>query len=542
MKRCPQYRRDYFDDTLSFCLEDGSALIQGLSGIHSTQPPSFDSPTMIHSTTAPDSEPPTSFLHVNANRVSNESAIAVLPFTNMSRDEDAEYLSDGLAEELLNVLSKIKGLRVAARTSAFSFKGKQVSVEEIGRSLHVRSVLEGSVRSAGKRVRISVQLVDVSDGYHLWSQTYDRTLDDIFAIQDDIAASVVEEVRSRLFDKDADPSLSRQVKVEIADAVKDRAGDPEAHRLMLLGRHLVFRQTPEDLKRAVDHFERALAIDSRSPQCWIELGTVSLHQASDGLIEPARGFGRSKECADRALSITNDFAAAHALLARILIVVEFDFTGAYEAAHMAVKSEPENPYALHACGLISRALGRYAESEKMYRRVTEIDPLNLGAYGGLGATLWFSGRLDEAESCYRKVLELSSHSISMPAFLSLVLLEQGRIEEARAEADKETTPTWKGWAKAIIENAAGRPDEARKLLDEYIQEFSDTGQIQIAEIYSKMGLPDKAFEHLELALATRDPGIGGMVSSPLFRPLYSDARYKPFLRKIGIPEEYWPKS
>jgi TolB-like protein len=192
MKRCPQCRRDYFDDTLRFCLEDGSALIQGIGGMHSTEAPSFDSPTMIHSTAAPDSIWPTSLLPANANPATNENAIAVLPFANMSRDEDAEYLSDGLAEELLNVLSRINGLRVAGRTSAFSFKGKQTTFAEIGQQLGVSSVLEGSVRTAGKRVRISVQLVNVSDGYHLWSQSYDRTMDDIFAIQDDIAASVVE--------------------------------------------------------------------------------------------------------------------------------------------------------------------------------------------------------------------------------------------------------------------------------------------------------------------------------------------------------------
>lgn len=543
MKRCPQCLRDYFDDTLSFCLEDGSTLIHGLSGVHSSDAPpnSFEPPTkLIHDTATPNSASSTSFLPTEAFRLQNETAIAVLPFANMSPNNDTEYLSDGLAEELLNVLSRIKGLRVAGRTSAFSFKGKQTTFAEIGQQLNVSSVLEGSVRTAGNRVRISVQLVNVSDGYHLWSQTYDRTLDDIFAIQDDIAASVLEEVRSRLLDKDVDPSLSRQVKVEIADAVRDRAADPEAHRLMLLGRHFAFRQSPEDLERSVNHFEQALQVDPRNPQCWVELGMVRLLQASNGFVERGLGFAQAKECAERALSIRNNFAAAHALSANIRLSVEYDFKGADEAIHKALESEPENLLALRTCGLISRNLGRLAESEEMYRRVTEIDPLNLSAFLGLGSTLWLSGRLNEAENYLRKAMELSSKTIYVHAFLSLVLLEQGRIENARAEADNETTATWGGWAKAIIENAAGQPDKAERILVGYIPEFRDDGAFQIAEIYAAMRRPDLAFEYLEHALAVRDPGLSSIVASIHLRSLHSDVRWQPFLRKIGIPEEYWP--
>src|SRR5438445_6348173 len=180
MKRCPECRRDYYDDSLLSCLDDGSSLLDGPGGSHATNAPSLGyepATVMIHSTEAADTTP-TQVFAASASPVDNTNAIAVLPFANMSRDEDAEYLSDGLAEELLNVLSRIDGLRVAGRTSAFSFKGKQTTFAEIGRQLSVSSVLEGSVRMAGKRVRIAVQLVNVADGYHLWSETYDRTMDD----------------------------------------------------------------------------------------------------------------------------------------------------------------------------------------------------------------------------------------------------------------------------------------------------------------------------------------------------------------------------
>jgi TolB-like protein/Flp pilus assembly protein TadD len=475
-------------------------------------------------------------------RVPSETAIAVLPFANMSPTNDTEYLSDGLAEELLNVLSRIDGLRVAGRTSAFSFKGKQTTFAEIGRQLNVSSVLEGSVRTAGDRVRISVQLVNVSDGYHLWSQTYDRTLDDIFAIQDDIASSVVKEVRTRLLDKEPDPGLSRQVKVEIADAVKDRAIDPEAHRLMMLGRHFAYRQTPEDTKKAVENFEKALEIEPDYAQCWVELGIMRFRQAGNGLIDPESGFEQVKEYVRRALSISDDLASAHALLAYLLLLVEFDFTGSYRVIHKALESEPDNTYVLLTCGMISRRIGRFAEAVEIFRRVIAKDPLNVGAYVGLGTTFWHSGRLDEAEDCLRKALELSQSAVTVPAFLSLVLLGQGRIEESRAEVKNETVRVWSDWAQAIIETAAGRTDEAEAILDGYIREHREAGALQIAEIYAAMKRPDEAFEYLELALSKRDPGISIIVVSPHLKPLHSDSRWQPLLRRVGIPEEYWPES
>jgi tetratricopeptide (TPR) repeat protein len=242
------------------------------------------------------------------------------------------------------------------------------------------------------------------------------------------------------------------------------------------------------------------------------------------------------------LSIRKDFAAAHALLANMRLLVELDFKGADDAIHKAIQSEPENLYVVRIRGLISRALGRYPESEEMYRRVIGIDPLNLSAYTGLGNTSWFSGRLDEAESYYRKVLELSPQAVGVHANLGLVLLGQGRIEDARAEAEHEMASTWAGWARAIIQNAAGRVDEAEKILDEYIRENREQGAFQIAEVYASMRRPDLAFEYLEHALAVRDSGICGIAFSPLLRPLHSDARWQPLLRRIGIPEEYWPKG
>ncbi len=247
MKRCPECRRDYADDTLLYCLEDGTGLVQG-------SVPSPDEPQ-----TAILSEPPASaggqfneaktraFIHTNDEALVN--SIAVLPFTNISTDADNEYFCDGLAEELLNALSKIDELKVAARTSAFSFKGKNVNASEIGEKLNVKNVLEGSVRKSDDKLRISVQLVNAADGYQLWSERYDREMKDVFDIQDEITLAVVEALKIKLIGGEKAALLKRQTR------------DPEAYEFYLRGLSHFNRWTPSDFEKAIENFERAIQID-----------------------------------------------------------------------------------------------------------------------------------------------------------------------------------------------------------------------------------------------------------------------------------------
>ena len=239
-------------------------------------------------------------------------SIAVLPFVNMSRDEENEYFADGLAEELLNVLAKIRGLRVAARSSAFTFKGKRASVAEVGRALNVATVLEGSVRKAGNRMRISVQLVKVVDGYQLWSETYDRTLEDIFAVQDDIAQSVLKELRTTLLGEAADAMAGKEVAAAVAAAVKGRSTDPEAHRLFLQARHFIDRNTREDTKRGIDYLKEALALEPEFALAWGELGRAYSSEANWGWAASSEGYGRAREAGTRALALEPDLAEGHA--------------------------------------------------------------------------------------------------------------------------------------------------------------------------------------------------------------------------------------
>jgi adenylate cyclase len=265
----------------------------------------------------------------------------VLPFVIRSRDEEDEYSSDGLADELLNVLSKIRGLRVVARTSSFQFKGTKDDIATIGQKLNVATVLEGSVRKAGNRIRVAVHLVKVADSSHFWSETYDRTLEDIFAVQDDIAQSVVKELRTTLLGEAADSDASGQAKAEVAKAAKGRGTDPEAHRLYLLARHLVDRFTREDTARAIEYLKQALELDPEFSLAWAELSQTYIRESDRGWVPVAEGYARAREAAERALVLEPDLPEGHLNLGWIRMTYDWDWRGAESSTRRALGRVPE---------------------------------------------------------------------------------------------------------------------------------------------------------------------------------------------------------
>jgi adenylate cyclase len=431
MKRCPECRRDYYDETLRYCLDDGRALLEGPGDIHSTAAAGDDPATqLLHWQVPADGEPATISLGSGgAAHANNTNAVAVLPFANLSRNEDSEYFSDGLAEEILNVLSKISGLRVAARTSAFAFKGKQAGVQEIGRALNVSSVLEGSVRMAGQRMRIAVQLVNVGDGYHLWSETYDRTMDDIFAIQDDIAQSVAGELRSRLVGTSADPGT--EVAAEMAEAVKGRAVDPEAQRLMLLGRHLTRRFNEADLVQASKYFHRALKIDPDYAFCWCQLGhlyTVASSYSWDALDTQ---YEKAEEALTRALELEPDLAEAHARLGRIKWIRNGDMSGVRESIDRALELAPDDLDVLIVAGQMARELGLFDKAIAIHQRAATLDPLNPMAWHSIAASTYFAGDLGAAELAARRSIDIAPQRIYIRAHLARADVDEPRRRSAR---------------------------------------------------------------------------------------------------------------
>jgi TolB-like protein/Tfp pilus assembly protein PilF len=463
-------------------------------------------------------------------------SIAVLPFVNRSHDEEDEYFSDGLADELLNVLSKIRGLRVAARTSAFSFKGKQTTIAEVGRALNVATVLEGSVRKAGNRMRISVQLVKVADGYQLWSETYDRTLEDIFAVQDDIAQSVVKELRTTLLGEAADAKAAKDVTAQVAAAVKGRATDPEAHRLYLQARHFIDRYTREDTAKGIGYLKQALALEPEFALAWAELGRAYAREADQGWAPLAEGYERAREAVTHGLGLEPDLAEGHAGMGWIQMLHDWDWRGAEASYRRALELAPGNAVVLRQAGVLALNLGRLDEAIGLARRAVEQDPLSASTYHNLGTALHATDRLAEAEAAYRKALELSPQRALTRAYLSLVVLAQGRGEEALAEALREPEEWARLLSLAIIHHVTGRRAESDAALQELIAKYQGEAAYQVAEVYAVRGEADLAFEWLERAYAQRDPGLSQMKPQPLLRSLHADPRWDVFLRKMGLAD------
>ncbi len=462
-------------------------------------------------------------------------SIAVLPFVNRSSNEEDEYFSDGLADELLNVLAKIHGLRVAARTSAFSFKGRQTTIAEVGRTLNVATVLEGSVRKAGSQMRISVQLVNVADGYHLWSETYDRTFDDIFAVQDDIARSVVQELRTRLLGGATDLGARQEVTAQVAAAAKGRATDPEAHRLFLQARHLGQRNNRDDTAEAIGYLKQALELDPAFALAWAELGSAYGREAGSGWVPVIEGYGRAREAVARALALEPDLAEGHARLGRIQMNHDWDWRGAETSYRRALELAPGNVIVLNGAGAVATNQGRLEEAIGLYRRATELDPLRADVYSNLAATLDASGRPREAEAAYRKALELTPQRAVVHGMLSLNLLAQGRGDEALAEALREPEEWARLWVFAIIHHAAGRRAESDAALQALIAKHPQAAY-QVATVYAARNEPELAFQWLEQAYDQRDPGITEMKTELPLRSLHADPRWEAFLRKMGLAD------
>jgi len=338
----------------------------------------------------------------------------VLPFVNMSSDEEQEYFSDGLAEELLNLLTKIPELRVAARTSSFSYKDKGVKVAQIGAELNVGHVLEGSVRKSGDRVRITVQLIQAEDGYHLWSETYDRTLDDVFAIQDEIAAEVVAQLKVTL--------LSAAPIVEEID--------PEAYALFLQARHLARQGATESFEQSVALYQQALAIAPAYIAAWDGLAAVYCDQTDRGLRPIEEGYALARVAADKALAIDPDYPQGHARLGWIAIAYDGALAAAARHLERALELEPTDLDILGDAADLAGSLGRLDEAIALQEYVVARDPVNARGHRRMGVSYLWAGRLDEAIASFRTALTLSPGHLSVRNLIGTALLLKGEPEAA----------------------------------------------------------------------------------------------------------------
>jgi serine/threonine protein kinase/TolB-like protein len=449
-------------------------------------------------------------------------SIAVLPFVNMSSDKEQEYFSDGLSEELLNDLAKIPGLRVAARTSSFQFKGKTEDLRTVGEKLNVGTILEGSVRKEGQRVRITAQLIKVADGFHLWSETYDRELKDVFAVQDEIARSVAGSLKVALLGgKTAPPSPS--------------GTNTDAYNAYLQGRYFYERRSKENLEKAIGYYEQAVKLDSGYALAWVGLAVARSSQADGGYLPSKDGYEKAREASERALALDPNLAEAHAEMGWIKASYDWDWAGADASYQRALALEPGNATVVRRAAELAANLGRFEEALAQDRRAVELDPLSVPTHIYLGEHAYRAGRLEEAEAAFKKALELNPERPFSHTGLSLVYLAQAHPQEALAEAEREPDPFFRLGGQALAYHDLGRKKEADAALAEFVAKYHAEGAFQIAELYAVRGEADKAFEWLERSYAQRDPGLAQMKGDPPLKSLEGDPRYAAFLKKMRLP-------
>ena len=450
------------------------------------------------------------------------ASIAVLPFVNMSSDKEQEYFSDGLSEELLNDLAKIPGLRVAARTSSFQFKGKTEDLRTVGEKLNVATILEGSVRKEGNRVRITAQLIKVADGFHLWSETYDRELKDIFGVQDEIARSVAGSLKVALLGgKTATPSA--------------QGTNAEAYNACLQGRYFYERRSKENVEKAIGYYEQAIKLDPGYAPAWVGLAEARSLQAGHGYLPAEEGYRKAREAVERALALDANLAEAHAAMGWIKMSYDWDWAGADASYQRALALEPGNATVVWRAAELAANLGRFEEALAQDRRAVELDPLNVSTHIYLGEHAFRAGRLEEAAAAFKKALELNPERPFSHTGLGLVYLAQAHPQEALAEMEREREPFFRLGGQALAYHALGRKKEAGTALAEFVTKYHTEGAFQIAELYAFRGEADRAFEWLERAYAQRDPGLAQMKGDPQLKSLERDPRYAAFLKKMRLP-------
>jgi TolB-like protein/Flp pilus assembly protein TadD len=458
----------------------------------------------------------------SAAPAASDNSIAVLPFVNMSDEKSNEFFSDGISEELLNLLAKIPQLQVTARTSSFAFKGKETGIPEIARTLHVAHVLEGSVRKSGNAVRITAQLINAATDTHLWSQTYDRKLDDIFAIQDEIASDVVKQLKLTL----------------LGAAPKARTTDPEAYALYLQAVQLGRQVTAEAFKQSDALLHKVLAIDPHYAPAWIGLSGNFSNEASQGLLSIKEGFAQARDAAMKALAIDPEYGAARASLGYIAMVGDNDLAGAAQHVERALALDPADPHVLGTSSTLLANLGRPDEALALGEAMVRRDPVNVTALYNLGNFQRAAGQLDAAIASYRTVLSLAPRRGVAHAQIGNALLLKGDAQGALAEIEQETSEVWKMIGLPLAYHALGRKADSDGALAALIAVAEKDGPYNIAYVYAYRGEADKAFEWLGKAVEYGDGGLGEIVTETLFDKIRTDPRWLPFLRKVGkAPEQ-----
>jgi adenylate cyclase len=451
-----------------------------------------------------------------------EKSVAVLPFVDMSEKRDQEYFSDGLSEELIDHLARTADLKVIARTSSFQFKGKNEDMRTIGQRLGVANLLEGSVRKSGTTLRITAQLIRVSDGSHLWSQSYDREMGDIFNTQDSIAIAVVTALRATLAASNS-PSRDRPVNIE-------------AYNALLRARYFRRKQTKLDTERSIAAAEEAIKLDPEYALAWSTIGTQYNFLGVSGWMPPKEAHAKAVNAVDRALAIDPKLAAAHLVLADLEWNYDRDFSASAAESQRACELDPYPLCETQTAGYLAIAEGHFDEAIRLFQKVAEADPLNVWTLEILYMPLFASNRLPEAERAVQRWLELEPNSANPHCRLGEVLLAENKPREAfgvmSEEADEGNRLTCVPKALWVL----GRHAEADVMLIEAKNKYADLHSVNIAENYAMRNDKNEAFKWLAYAYDIREPYITLIKSDRLLNNLHGDPRFTALLRKMKLPE------
>ncbi len=470
-------------------------------------------------------------------------SVAVLPFADMSPQHDQEYFSDGIAEEILDALARVDGLRVVGRTSSFSFKGKSEDLRTIGKKLGVAAVLEGSVRKDGNRVRVTAQLVKVADGYRVWSETYDRELTGTFAVQDEITSSVIQALRVKLL-----PG-------RLAVARQRQPSSPDAYNYYLLGRQFFAQATDDSARRAVEAYEKALALDPGYAPAWSALATQLFNLAFDVSVGAWAGpetpsaakamWQRSLEAAEKAVALDPDLAEGYSARGLLRVFLNWDWQGAQDDLDRALALAPGDAHVQRRYGLLLAIRGRSEEATEALRKAAESDALFPANWLHLGRYYLATGRVPLARSAFERALEIAP-GMDVNFDLALLALFEGRPAAALADFERNRHEMSRLSGTALAQHALGHARESRQALVALIRKYGDKSPALVAGVYSWLGERDPVFEWLDRAYAMHDPGLVGIRAKealcgrlPLMfalrDQLRDDPRYKAFLRKMNLP-------
>jgi TolB-like protein len=450
----------------------------------------------------------------------HDKSIAVLPFVDMSEKKDQEYFADGMAEEIIDLLVKIPGLKVISRTSSFQFKGKTEDLRSIATQLGVAYVLEGSVRKSGDHLRVTAQLIDSRDGTHLFSQTYDRDLSDVLKMQDEIALALVRAL---------------QIEVDVGDFVSRPAlRNTEAYTTYLQGWHADDRADQQGLEQAVSNFQRALELDPTFAAAEVGLADAYFDLGIFGFMPPAMAFEKARRAAEDALTLDPKLGVAHAQLGDIHRAYDRDWTAAAKELKQAQDLAPNDSAVLFTSAALPWTLGRWDDALKLTNAALARDPLNPTGYENLSQIQLRRGRLADAEEAQRRALAIRPTGIGDHYLLGLVLLARGEREVALAEMLKESDDQMRLGGSAMAYFTLGRKVDSDAALAQMIK--SPTHRpFFISSVYAFRGQMEEALKWLDTSAMQGESALLLLKSQPMFDKLEGDPRYKAFLKKINLP-------